>query len=71
MHVEDIKAGLRKQGVTLTELAERLNVTPGTVSIVLKNRRSARIEQAVAELLNIPLSRIWPARYRNRRRPGA
>lgn len=63
MHVEDIKAGLRKQGVTLTELAERLNVTPGTVSIVLKTRRSARIERAVAAVLRIPVGRIWPKRY--------
>jgi len=47
MHVEDIKAALRKQGWTLTSIAKELNIGTSAVSHALTRQRSRRIEQVV------------------------
>ena len=45
MHVEDIKAALRKQGWTLASIAKELNIGPSAVSHALTRQRSRRVEQ--------------------------
>ncbi|NJL87483.1 MAG: transcriptional regulator [Leptolyngbyaceae cyanobacterium SM1_1_3] len=39
MHVEDIKAALRKQGWTLTSIAKELNIGTSAVSHALTRQR--------------------------------
>ncbi len=63
MHVEDIKAALRKQGWTLTRIAKELNVGPSAVSHTLIRQRSRRIEQMIASKLGLSPHEIWPQRY--------
>jgi lambda repressor-like predicted transcriptional regulator len=64
MHHEDIKAEIRKLGVTPSALARELGVGPNTVSAVIKGRtRSQRIEQAISRITKIPLDRLWPDIY--------
>ncbi len=65
-HVEDIKAALRKRGVTLTRIAKGLGVTPHAVSLCLRYRISRRLEDAIAAELNITPQDIWPSRFRGR-----
>ncbi|MFQ4139080.1 helix-turn-helix domain-containing protein [Nodosilinea sp. PGN35] len=67
MHVEDIKAALRKQGWTLTSIAKELNIGTSAVSHALTRQRSRRIEQVVASKLGLPPHEIWPQRYKRGR----
>jgi Ner family transcriptional regulator len=67
MHVEDIKAALRKQGWTLTSIAKELNIGTSAVSHALTRQRSRRIEQVVAGKLGLPPHEIWPQRYKRGR----
>ena len=64
MHVEDIKAALRKQGWTLASIAKELNIGPSAVSHALTRQRSRRVEQVVAHKLGLSPQEIWPQRYR-------
>lgn len=63
-HEEIIKAELRKRGVTLTRVASELSVTPAAISIAIRCRSSASIEDKIAEILDCSPSEIWPSRYR-------
>lgn len=63
MHVEDIKAALRKQGWTLASIANELDIDPSAVSHALTRQRSRRIEQAIASKLGRSPQEIWPHRY--------
>lgn len=67
MHVEDIKAALRKRGWTLTQIAQELNVDTSAVSYTLNRQRSRRVEQAVANKLGLPPHEVWPQRYQSGR----
>jgi Ner family transcriptional regulator len=64
MHVEDIKAALRKQGWTLASIAKELDVGPSAVSHALTRQRSRRIEQVIASKLGVPPHEVWPQRYK-------
>lgn len=64
MHVEDIKAALRKQGWTLASIAKELNIGPSAVSHALTRQRSRRVEQVVARKLGLSPQEIWPQRYK-------
>ncbi|WP_017325672.1 helix-turn-helix domain-containing protein [Synechococcus sp. PCC 7336] len=64
MHREDIKAALRKAGYTLSEIAREFDVTPTTVSKIVKGScRSRRIEAAIAEKLQVPIEEVFPEKY--------
>lgn len=68
MHAEEIKAALRMKGVTQARLVDRLGVARATVSMVISGAsRSGRIQQAVADVLELPQNEIWPDRVRVRR----
>ncbi|MBS0437641.1 MAG: helix-turn-helix domain-containing protein [Proteobacteria bacterium] len=56
---------LRLAGSSLAEIARELSVTPTTVTIVSQGqRRSRRIEQAIAAKLGTTAASLWPERYR-------
>lgn len=58
-----IKSALGLKGLTLSDIARGLDVTPSTVSIVSRGfRRSRRVESAIAEALGLTCSELWPDR---------
>ncbi len=61
MHPEQIKADIRMAGTTPAVIADELNVTRATVSQVIHGRcTSARIQERISEIINKPVSNIWP-----------
>lgn len=61
-----IKGALSLKGVSLSDIARSLDVTPSSVSIVSRGfRRSRRIEQAIADVLGETPQKVWPDRYRD------
>lgn len=66
MHPEDIKAAIRKHGMTQAKLARQLKLDESTVSQVIHSRRSRRIEKAVAKILKVKPEVLWPERYRSK-----
>lgn len=64
MHVEDIKAALRKKYGPLSSLSKTLGYHPSTVSNVLSRPGSSiALEAKLAELLGMPPYEVWPDRY--------
>lgn len=67
----NIKGALSLKGVTLSDIARSLDVTPSSVSIVSRGfRRSRRIEQAIADALGETPQVVWPDRYRDESKRG-
>ena len=62
----EIKGELERRGVTLSDVADRLEVSPQAVSKV-KKRPSRNVQRAIAEALNLRPEEIWPDRYSDRR----
>lgn len=61
VHVEDIKAAIKKAGFTVSELGRAIGISEKSVRQVIDGRgRSARVEERIAEITNIPLYRLWP-----------
>ena len=61
MHPEQIKAAMRMKGVTPTALADELGVANSTMSQVISGRCvSARIRQRIAQVIGIPVDKLWP-----------
>lgn len=61
MHPEDIKAAMRKAGVTQAALADELEVAKSSVAQVIAGSiRSARIQVRIAEIISKPIEEIWP-----------
>lgn len=63
MHPEDIKAELKKKGSSLAAIAKELDLAASTVSHVIQGARSRRVEKRIAQVLGLPLTAVWPARY--------
>ena len=64
MHAEDIKAAIRKNGVTPAQIARDHNVSKMAVSHVMHgNSKSARLALAIAKAARLPVSQIWPGKY--------
>lgn len=61
-HPEDVKAAIRKTGVTLTALAKRHGLTGSAVRMTLI-RPWPRVEAIVASHLGCRAQDIWPSRY--------
>jgi len=60
MSPNDRKAELVRRGVTMTEIARELDVVPQHVSQVISGeRRSSRVEQAVADRLGLPVEQVF------------
>ncbi len=61
-HPEDIKAAVRKTGVSLSELA-RMTGLPDQAcrqALITPNQRG---EDAIAERINVPARTLWPHRF--------
>jgi lambda repressor-like predicted transcriptional regulator len=67
-HVEQIKAALRIRGGSFAQIAKRLGVSKSAVSAAARSRdrRSKRIEAAIASGIGVAPARIWPDRYAGR-----
>lgn len=58
--VPDRKAEIARRGVNLSEIARQLDVWPQHVSqVVSGERRSKRVEQAVADALSMPVDDVF------------
>lgn len=64
MHVEDIKAGLRKRGLSQAKIATQCGVLPSAVCHTLRGDRSRRIEAAIARAIGSTPEALWPERYK-------
>lgn len=60
---EDIKAAIRKKGVSMARLAEDAALSPQILSLALRAAVSERAEQVIAEFLDMHPMKIWPSRY--------
>lgn len=70
-HPEDIKAQVRKRGLTLAQLARNHEIPEQQVrhALVIPRKRAERV---IADFLGIAPNNIWPSRYEangRRRRP--
>ena len=64
MHVEDIKAALRRRHGTLRALAATWGRHPSSISRALTNPCfSVPTEKLIAKALKMPLHDIWPDRW--------
>ncbi len=61
-HAEDIKAAIRKTGITMSDL-ERKNKLAGSTVRVALIRPQLTGEKVISEYLNIPLHTLWPERW--------
>ncbi|WP_303713518.1 helix-turn-helix domain-containing protein [Brevundimonas naejangsanensis] len=62
-----IRTALKKRGLSMTDIARRLDVTPTTVCMVSRGAgRSRRVEQAIADAIGFGPHEIWPERYAER-----
>lgn len=66
-HAEDVKAAIRKTGITLTALAKANGYHRTAFSIVLAQPYPA-IERIIAKRLGVQPKDIWPSRYRRTNR---
>lgn len=70
-HPEDIKAAVRKTGVSLAEIARRANMPGNALRLALTLPR-AEAERVIAAALDVHPMVIWPSRYQldgHRKRP--
>lgn len=63
VHKEDIKGALRKRFGTLKAFEEKRGLPPTSVKDVLRGRSSQRVEREIANVLELPLHRLFPDRY--------
>ena len=60
MHPEEIKAALRIKGVTLTALAQEMELSRSMVTQVIYGyARSNRVEERIAQILGKSVSTLW------------
>lgn len=67
-HPEDIKAAIRKTGVSLTALSRANGLSESAVRRTLI-RPWPRVQAIIAQHLGLPASTLWPSRYDARGRP--
>jgi len=61
-HKEDIKAAIRKKGITVKELSLRYGLRESACREALI-RRNLRGEQVIASFLGVTARELWPDRY--------
>lgn len=61
-HKEDIKAAIRKRGLTMTDLSVQYGLNPNSVRNCL-GRPLISGERVVADFLGVPLHELWPERW--------
>ena len=63
MHPEDIKAAIRKTGITLTQLSIQAGLGESAVRQALFFHHCPAGEKAIIEYLDIHPHKLWPERY--------
>lgn len=64
MHPEDIKAALRKAGITPAAISREFCISDMAVSHVIAGRhKSRRIAQRISQVIGQPIDAIWPGKY--------
>lgn len=61
-HKEDIKAAIRKRGITLKQLSLDAGLSECAVRLTFL-KPVFRAEQAVANFIDVPAEELWPDRY--------
>ncbi|AUZ65873.1 transcriptional regulator [Citrobacter telavivensis] len=61
-HPEDIKAAIRKRGMTTSQLSRMNGLAESTLRNVFRNHWP-KGEKIIAEFLGLKASDIWPSRY--------
>lgn len=64
MHPEDIKAAVRKAGVTMAALARTAGLSRQVLSMCLHSRVSEHGDKIIAQAVGKTPHEIWPSRYR-------
>lgn len=62
LHPEDIKAAIRKKGVSLKEISIAWGFSESAVRMALK-RPMPSVEPRIANFIGMSLHEIWPTRY--------
>lgn len=65
-HPEDIKAAIRKRGVTLEGLGAMYGYCDRAVGMTIRSRRWPAVEQIISVFLGVPAEDLWPERYQDR-----
>ncbi len=66
-HKEDIKAAIRKRGVTLKQLALDNGLHPAATRDALRQPLTSA-EIVIADFLGVPAADLWPERYAGSRK---
>ena len=61
-HPEDIKAAIRKTGITITALALANGLEGSSIRVAIRRRHRAG-ERLISAFLRIPPHELWPDRY--------
>lgn len=67
-HPEDVKAAIRKTGISLEALGRAGGFSAGAVAIALR-RPIPRVEALIARHLGLTPQQIWPSRYDDQGKP--
>lgn len=68
-HREDIKAAIRKRGVTCSELSQRFGYAPAAIRKCLHGQRWSHVERQIARFLGVAPYKIWPERWTKNGKP--
>lgn len=60
MHIEDLKAALRKKGATQESLAAAVGISRSYVSMALRTGSSSKLNAEVSRLTGMSAESIWP-----------
>lgn len=61
MHPEQIKAAIRMAGTTPAAIADEMEVSRSTLSMVISGRGvSARVAARISEITGLPVKTLWP-----------
>jgi lambda repressor-like predicted transcriptional regulator len=72
MHHADIHASLVKKGVQQQDIAAKTNVTPTTVSLVIRGKTTSfKVAKAISEVVGKPVNLLWPGKYSRQLRKAA
>lgn len=63
LHREDIKAAIRKRGLSLAELSRLFGDSGGEVVRMALRRPWPAVEERIARFLKCSAAEIWPDRY--------
>ncbi len=65
MDYQDLKYKLAKKGYTLTRVAEEMGLSgPQSIhQVLIRKYVSARVEKRIADIIGIPLEKLFPDRY--------